>query len=75
MLVCDQATLHWLGIKASYSRPRVSSDSAFAESAFRTAKCRPENVQRGFKNLDQARDCASELVRGDNVEYLHSGIL
>jgi putative transposase len=32
------AMLHWLGIKPSYSRPRVSDDNAFVESLFRTAK-------------------------------------
>ncbi len=31
------AMLHWLGVKPSYSRPRVSDDNAFAESLFRTA--------------------------------------
>ena len=36
------AMLHWLGVKPSYSRPRVSDDNAFAESLFRTAKYRPE---------------------------------
>ena len=34
------AMLHWLGIKPSYSRPRVSDDNAFAEALFRTAKYR-----------------------------------
>jgi transposase InsO family protein len=29
---------HWLGIKPSYSRPRVSDDNAFVEALFRTAK-------------------------------------
>jgi len=64
--------LHWLGIKPSYSRPRVSNDNAFAESAFRTAKYRPEYVRRGFKDLDQARSWASEFVHWYNVEHLHS---
>jgi transposase InsO family protein len=36
------AMLHWLGVKPSYSRPRVSDDNAYAESLFRTAKYRPE---------------------------------
>jgi transposase InsO family protein len=36
------ATLHWLKIRPSYSRPRVSDDNAFVESLFRTAKYRPE---------------------------------
>jgi hypothetical protein len=31
------AMLHWLGIRPSYSRPRVSDDNAFAEALFRTA--------------------------------------
>ena len=29
--------LHWLGVKPSYSRPRVSDDNTYAESLFRTA--------------------------------------
>jgi transposase InsO family protein len=36
------AMLHWLGIKPSYSRPRVSDDNPFVESLFRTAKYRPD---------------------------------
>jgi putative transposase len=32
------AMLTWLGIRASYSRPRVSDDNAFIESLFRTAR-------------------------------------
>ncbi len=32
------AMLYWLGIKPSYSRPRVSDDNPFAEALFRTAK-------------------------------------
>jgi len=68
------AMLHWLGIKPSYSRPRVSNDNAFAESAFRTAKYRPEFARHGFKDLDQARDWASQFVHWYNVEHLHSGI-
>ena len=35
------AMLHWLGIKPSYSRPRVSDDNAYAEALFRTAKSCP----------------------------------
>jgi len=40
--------LHWLGVKPSYSRPRVSDDNAYAESLFRTAKYRPEFPAKGF---------------------------
>jgi len=66
--------LHWLGIKPSYAKPRVSNDNAFAESAFRTAKYRPEYVRRGFKDLDPALDWVSEFVHWYNVAPLNSGI-
>ena len=49
------AMLHWLGIKPSYSRPRVSDDNAYAEALFRTAKYRPEFPTKGFANLEEAR--------------------
>ena len=42
------AMLNWLGVKPSYSRPRVSDDNAFAEALFRTAKYRPEFPAKGF---------------------------
>jgi transposase InsO family protein len=48
------AMLNWLGVKPSYSRPRVSDDNAYAESLFRTAKYRPEFPAKGFADLDTA---------------------
>ena len=54
--------LYWLGVKPSYSRPRVSDDNAYAESLFRTAKYRPEFSAKGFANLDAARTWAAEFV-------------
>ena len=68
------AMLHWLGVKPSYSRPRVSDDNAYAESLFRTAKYRPEFPAKGFDDLDAARTWAAEFVRWYNVEHRHSGI-
>ena len=55
------AMLYWLGIKPSYSRPRVSDDNAFAEALFRTAKYRPEFPLKGFADLDTARQWAWTL--------------
>ncbi len=55
------AMLNWLGVKPSYSRPRVSDDNAYAESLFRTAKYRPEFPAKGFADLDAARAWAAEL--------------
>jgi putative transposase len=68
------AMLNWLGVKPSYSRPRVSDDNAFAESLFRTAKYRPEFPAKGFGNLEQARDWAADFVRWYNFDHRHSGI-
>lgn len=68
------AMLHWLGVKPSYSRPRVSDDNAFVESLFRTAKYRPEFPAKGFVDLDEARAWATHFVRWYNVEHRHSGI-
>lgn len=68
------AMLNWLGVKPSYSRPRVSDDNAYAESLFRTAKYRPEFPAKGFADLDQARTWAASFVRWYNVDHRHSSI-
>ena len=66
--------LNWLGVKPSYSRPRVSDDNAYAESLFRTAKYRPEFPVKGFADLAQARAWAADFVRWYNFEHRHSAI-
>jgi transposase InsO family protein len=68
------AMLNWLGVKPSYSRPRVSDDNAYAESLFRTAKYRPEFPAKGFADLDVARTWAAGFVRWYNHDHRHSGI-
>lgn len=68
------AMLHWLGVKPSYSRPRVSDDNAFVESLFRTAKYRPEFPAAGFADLDHARTWAAEFMHWYNFKHHHSGI-
>lgn len=68
------AMLYWLGVKPSYSRPRVSDDNAFVESLFRTAKYRPEFPDQGFADLDEARAWAAHFVHWYNHQHRHSGI-
>jgi transposase InsO family protein len=68
------AMLNWLGVKPSYSRPRVSDDNAYAEALFRTAKYRPEFPAKGFADLEQARAWAAGFVRWYNHDHRHSGI-
>lgn len=63
--------LHWLDIKPSYSRPRVSDDNAYAEALFRTAKYRPEFPIKGFADLHA---WAVRFVQWYNHEHRHSGI-
>jgi putative transposase len=68
------AMLHWLGLKPSYSRPRVSDDNAFAEALFRTVKYRPEFPPKGFADLDAARQWTVRFVQWYNHEHRHSSI-
>lgn len=68
------AMLHWLGVKASYSRPRVSNDNAYAEALFRTLKYCPAFPTRGFTSETEARQWASAFVHWYNHQHLHSGI-
>jgi putative transposase len=68
------AMIYWLGLKSSYSRPRVSNDNAFSESLFRTAKYRPEFPAKGFADLEQARLWARSFVDWYNNDHKHSGI-
>jgi hypothetical protein len=68
------AMIYWLGLKSSYSRPRVSNDNAFSESLFRTAKYRPEFPAKGFADLQQARLWARSFVDWYNNDHKHSGI-
>ena len=68
------AMLQWLGIKPSYSRPRVSDDNAYAEALFRTAKYRPDFPLNRFADLNAARQWAVRFVQWYNHEHRHSGI-
>lgn len=68
------ATLQVLGVTPSFSRPSVSNDNAYSESAFRTAKYRPEFPSRPFASLEEARRWAEPFVRWYNDEHRHSSI-
>lgn len=62
-----------LGVTASHSRPRVSNDNAFAETAFKTLKYRPEVPER-FGSLEDARAFFAKLLTWYNEHHFHSGI-
>lgn len=68
------AKLQQLGVAPSFSRPSVSNDNPFSESAFRTAKYRPDFPSKPFASLEEARTWATSFVRWYNTEHLHSSI-
>jgi len=68
------ATLHWLGIIPSFSRPRTSNDNCFSESLFRTMKYSVHYPETSFKSLQEAYHWVLEFVNWYNNENMHSGI-
>jgi putative transposase len=68
------ATLHRLGVLASFSRPRVSDDNPYAEALFRTLKYRPGYPRKPFANLDAATVWVAGFIAWYNGEHLHSAI-
>jgi putative transposase len=68
------ATLRWLGVTASFSRPHVSDDNAFAEALFRTLKYCPAYPSQPFASLDEARGWVEAFVHWYNTQHLHSAI-
>ena len=68
------ATLHWLGIVPSFSRPRVSDDNAFSEALFRTLKYRPGFPSKGFGSVADAIGWVENFVAWYNGEHRHSAI-
>jgi len=68
------ATLAWLGIECSFSRPLVCNDNTYAKAMFRTVKYRPTYPERGFADLEAARDWVSEFVDWYNNSHRHSAL-
>jgi len=69
------ATLEFLGVQSSFSRPRVSNDNAYSESLFRTMKYDgPTLPANGFKTLKQAREWISEFSHWYNNIHMHSSL-
>ena len=69
-----KATLNELNIKASYSRPSVSDDNPYSESAFGTMKTRPDYPTAPFANIEAATAWVDAFVAWYNDEHRHSSI-
>ena len=68
------ATLHALGVVASFSRPSVSDDNPFSEALFRTLKYCPQYPEQAFESLAAARVWVERFVRWYNTEHCHSAL-
>jgi putative transposase len=68
------ATLQWLGIVPSFSRPHVSDDNPYSEALFRTLKHTPAYPRRLFAGADAARRWVAGFVGWYNGTHRHSAI-
>jgi putative transposase len=68
------ATLQWLGVVPSFSRPHVSNDNPYSEALFRTLKHTPCYPSLPFASLEQARAWVARFVAWYNGTHRHSGI-
>jgi len=68
------ATLQWLGVVPSFSRPHVSNDNPYSESLFRTLKHTPAYPSLPFASIEQARAWVARFVAWYNGTHRHSSI-
>jgi putative transposase len=68
------ATLRWLGIVPSFSRPHVCNDNPYSEALFRTLKHTPAYPRLPFASSDAARQWVTRFVSWYNTEHRHSAI-
>lgn len=62
-----------LGVTKTHSRPHVSNDNPYSESAFKTLKYRPEFPDR-FGCIEHSRSFGKDFFGWYNTEHHHSGI-
>jgi len=65
--------LYVLGVRYSFSRPRVSNDNPFIESFFKTLKYKI-GYPGAFRNIDHAREWLACFIHWYNHQHLHSAI-
>jgi transposase InsO family protein len=68
------ATLQWLGVVPSFSRPHVSDDNPYSEALFRTLKHTPAYPRLPFANIESAQQWVVRFVTWYNGEHRHSAI-
>lgn len=68
------ATLQYLGVIPSFSRPSVSNDNPFSESLFKTLKYCPQYPSEPFNTIKKAKAWVLKFVHWYNNFHYHSGI-
>jgi putative transposase len=68
------ATLQWLGVVPSFSRPHVSDDNPYSEALFRTLKHTPAYPRTPFANITAAQRWVARFAAWYNGEHRHSAI-
>ena len=68
------ATLQWLGIVPSFSRPHVCNDNPYSEALFRTLKHTPAYPRLPFVSSEAAHRWVTRFVTWYNTEHHHSAI-
>ena len=68
------ATLQWLGIVPSFSRPHVSNDNPYSEALFRTLKHTPAYPHLPFADVASAQHWVARFVDWYNGIHRHSAI-
>lgn len=68
------ATLQWLGIIPSFSRPSVSNDNAYSEALFKTLKYHTGYPDSPFESIDEARQWVAGFVHWYNNIHRHSAL-
>ncbi len=68
------ATLQWLGVIPSFSRPSVSDDNPYSEALFKTLKYHPGFPDKPFDSLEQAREWVAGFQRWYNEVHRHSAL-
>jgi putative transposase len=68
------ATLQWLGVIPSFSRPHVSDDNPYSEALFRTLKYTPAYPRLPFATLPAAQTWMESFASWYNGRHRHSAI-